>query len=510
MMEVQKDQKKINIILGCVALMILTSLPLLTDFLMVGTKLYQQLSRVEALVEGIKQFGITMWAKPDWIDPAGLSFAHQYGDTFLYVAVVLRMLGFSVQAAFRGMLILINVITVLVAYYSFKRIWKDAYTGLLGAAVYCTAIYRCALLYAETELGEVLAFLFLPLVIAGACELFGFTKDATVKGGNVTGKDGNAKVDAGKKENRKVPGWFLLALGMSGVLHSQIFAFVVPCIALIVFLLISFRKWKEISLWKDLGKAALSFVIWNIAYLYTALYYVKSGQFILNPFNGQMIQEKGLQIAQMFMGFYQGGPSHDFGTAGITGAAPIGLGIVMLAGIIAFLYLLVIYGEKVDGQEKKGGLALLIVGAIFVWGSLLCFPWDAIVRTVPGLAGILSAMQAPWHLLLVPTVLFAMLICLTYQVIKRNWAEYSRYYGMGMVMLTILCSGYLLANLLFTMDFVRSYTIEEVISYGAATGSVIAGYAGTSWYLLQGISLIAFLGTIIMVLRIGRKKEEAA
>ena len=121
-MKMKRDQKKINIMLGCVALMIVTSLPLLTDFLVVGTKLYQQLSRVEALVEGIRQFGITMWAKPEWIDPAGLSFAHQYGDTFLYVAVALRMLGFSVQAAFRGMLLLVNVFTVLVAYYSFQRI----------------------------------------------------------------------------------------------------------------------------------------------------------------------------------------------------------------------------------------------------------------------------------------------------------------------------------------------------------------------------------------------------
>ena len=42
-MKMKRDQKKINIMLGCVALMIVTSLPLLTDFLVVGTKLYQQL-----------------------------------------------------------------------------------------------------------------------------------------------------------------------------------------------------------------------------------------------------------------------------------------------------------------------------------------------------------------------------------------------------------------------------------------------------------------------------------
>ena len=143
-------------------------------------------------------------------------------------------------------------------------------------------------------------------------------------------------------------------------------------------------------------------------------------------------------------------------------------------------------------------------------GSLLCFPWDAIARTVPALAGIITSMQAPWHLLLVPTLLFSMLICLTYQVVKRNWAEYSRYYGLGMFVLTILCSGYLVANLLYGMDFVRCYSLEDVVSYGAATGAVMAGYAGTTWYLLQVISLAGFIGTLVIVLRTARKKEEAA
>lgn len=504
-MEGKRDQKKFNIILGCVALMIVTSLPLLTDFLVVGTKLYQQLSRVEALVEGIRQFGITMWSKPEWIDPAGLSFAYQYGDTFLYVAVVLRMLGFSVQAAFRGMLLLINVLTVLAAYYSFKRIWKDGYTGLLGAAVYCTAIYRCALLYGETELGELLALLFIPLVVVGVYELVCGISGIAVE--TLDAENDATKQDAVSGQPWQIPGWGLLTLGLSGVLRGQIFAFAVTCIVVIIFLLLGVKAWRKRSFWMSLGKSITAFVIWNIGYLYTAFYYVKSGQFILNPYAGQKIQEKGIQAAQLFMGFYQGGPSHDFGTAGISEAAPIGLGIVMLAGIIAFLYLLVIYGEKIKRQEKMEGLTLLIVGAVFIWGSLLCFPWDALARTIPALAGVISSMQAPWHLLLVPTILFSMLICLTYQVMKRNWAEYSRYFGLGMFALTILCSGYLMANLLYTMDFVRCYSLDDVISYGAATGAVMAGYAGTTWYLMQAVSLIGFVATLVIALRRNGKKE---
>ena len=51
------------------------------------------------------------------------------------------------------------------------------------------------------------------------------------------------------------------------------------------------------------------------------------------------------------------------------------------------------------------------------------------------------------------------------------------------------------------------YSLDDVISYGAATGAVMAGYAGTTWYLMQAVSLIGFVATLVIALRRNGKKE---
>ena len=71
----KRDEKKVNIVLGCLLLTFLASLPLFTDFLLYGADLQFQLLRIEALRDGLKEAGILLWSKPDWIEPKGFSFA---------------------------------------------------------------------------------------------------------------------------------------------------------------------------------------------------------------------------------------------------------------------------------------------------------------------------------------------------------------------------------------------------------------------------------------------------
>ena len=165
-------EKRINITLAYLIIVLITSLPLLTDFLLCGTKLSHQLIRIEALKNGLQQYGLHLWAKPEWIHPTGLSFAFYYGDTFLYIPAVLNLLGFSVQASYSLFLILINIVTVLVAYKVFEKIFIDKYAGILGTALYSASIYRMFLLYGEAEVGEVLSLIFLPVVLYGCYLLF--------------------------------------------------------------------------------------------------------------------------------------------------------------------------------------------------------------------------------------------------------------------------------------------------------------------------------------------------
>ena len=106
------------------------------------------------------------------MEPKGFSFAFFYGDTFLYIPAFFRLAGADVQMSYRMFLVLVNGATAFGSFAAFRKIFRDDYTGLLGSALYTMSVYRVFLLYAEAEVGEVLALVFLPFVLAGACVIF--------------------------------------------------------------------------------------------------------------------------------------------------------------------------------------------------------------------------------------------------------------------------------------------------------------------------------------------------
>ena len=242
--QAKRDEKKVNIVLGCLLLTFLASLPLFTDFLLYGADLQFQLLRIEALRDGLKEAGILLWSKPDWIEPNGFSFAFFYGDTFLYIPAFFRMAGINVQMSYRIFLVMINAATAFGSFAAFRKIFQDDYTGLLGSALYTMSVYRVFLLYSEAELGEVLALIFLPFVLAGACLIF----------------------CEGQKERRF--GWIWLSLGLSGMLRSHIFSFGTAAMFLVIFAAVQFKRLKEAAVWKQIGLSAAAVLLLNLSLIH--------------------------------------------------------------------------------------------------------------------------------------------------------------------------------------------------------------------------------------------------
>ena len=346
------SEKKINIVLGCLLLTFLVSLPLFTDFLLVGADLQFQLLRIEALRDGLKEAGSLLWSKPNWVDPKGFSFAFFYGDTFLYIPAFFRMMGINVQMSYRIFLVLINAATVFGSYVAFRKIFKDDYTGLLGSTLYSMSIYRVFLLYSEAELGEVLALIFLPFVLMGICMIF-------------------------RSEDREQDsGWIWLSLGLVGMLRSHILSFGITVIFLIAFAVINCEKLKKAAVWKQIGLSVAAFLLLNINYFYSMLQYIRIGGFVVNPVSGVAIQDKGVQIVQLFMAFYQAGDGREFGANGVDSAAPVGLGIVFLVAIFVFCYFLFVYGEDFEREEKRKGVVALGTFCLLTRHTLLPVGFD--------------------------------------------------------------------------------------------------------------------------------------
>lgn len=487
----KRDKKKTNIVLGCLLLTFLASLPLFTDFLMTGTDLQYQLLRIEALRDGMKEAGILLWAKPDWIDPKGFSFAFFYGDTFLYIPALLRLIGVNVEMSYQLFLLLINAATVFGSYAAFRKIFGGDYEGLLGSALYSMSVYRVFLLYAEAELGESLALIFLPFVLAGARQIF-YKQD--------------------EKENN---GWLWLFLGFSGMLRSHILSFGIAVLFFIMSALLCMGSLKKMFVWKQLGIGMVAFLLLNLNYFYAILQYIRIGGFVINPVSGIPIQDKGVQIIQLFMAFYQAGSNRNFGIYGVEHAAPVGLGLVFLVIILAFCYLIFVYGETFGKEEKKNGYAAVGEGLFACFLSTLCFPWDSILKWSGFTSSWISMIQAPWHFLQAALLAFTVLGCLTYRMVKKKYGvSISRIYGLGLAALGCFSSSYLIADLMYDSNFIRVKMGEEVwipvAEGGKEVFTILASglqlfAADGIWYVLTIAGGLVLAGCVVYVVNQNRR-----
>lgn len=468
-------EKKVNIALVCLVITVVTCLPLFTDFLLCGTKLSYQLIRIEALKDALQQYSLHLWAKPEWIHPSGLSFVFYYGDTFLYIPAVMNLLGLSVQTSYRIFLILINIMTVLVSYKVFEKMFQDKYIGVLGSALYSASIYRMFLLYGEAELGEILALIFLPIVLYGCYLMF-------------------------VRENEKWA-YLWIAIGLSGMLRSHILSVGIAILFVLILAIIYIKRYREKFVWIQTGLTILTVALLNLNYLYTMFRYVTCGRYQINPFAGQRIQTNGIQPAQLFMCFYQAGGSHEFGVNGISDAVPVGIGFSLFVGIMTFLYLMFVYRVDYDKNIKRNGWIAFSIGTIASFCSTLCFPWDSMAELGAATATIVSMIWQPWHFLQIGLLAFTVLGCMTYLMVRQKDILYGKLYGVASVVAALLFSSYLAANMLFTYDFIRVYVQEEIPYAEIAGMGIQVEPMHNTWYFCTGIVIITLIANVVLYTR---------
>lgn len=88
------------------------------------------------------------------------------------------MVGFTVEAAYKFYLHMVNVATVLIAFYAFYKMTKDDVAALAGSILYAGSLYRLYCLH-YAKLGRCSAMMFYPLIVAGFYLLF--TEDVDSK-----------------------------------------------------------------------------------------------------------------------------------------------------------------------------------------------------------------------------------------------------------------------------------------------------------------------------------------
>lgn len=344
----------LGVILGAA---LLATTPLMQTYLYNGDDLCYHLARLEGLKDGVLDGQIPVNIMPEGLQNNGYMNA-MYPYLFLYIGAFLRICRVSLALSYKTIVFLANLGSAVCAYAAVKSMVRERRCVLLAVVLYTLMPYRFTNILHRGDLGETLALIFWPMVIAGLYHI----------------------VMGDRKK------WYYLVIGFSGALQSHILsAAYVTAFCVITGLFYCVRIVRE-KRYVEIGKAAGLSLLLNAWYLAPFLfYYFKedlnkevlrwSGYFeqSINPSN--LTQSMSLYNKQYF--------SLGFALLGC-----VGIGIVFL--------LVESRGKK---RDIDGFIAyLLVAGILFTFLCTGYFPSRALMENA-FFRNIATMLQFPWRFL---------------------------------------------------------------------------------------------------------------
>ena len=343
-----------SIILG-VAL--LATMPMMQTYLYNGDDLCYHLARLEGLKDGILDGQIPVNIQPEGLQGNGYLNA-MYPYLFLYIGAFLRICRVSIGLSYKVLIFLANLGSAVSAYVAVKSMSKSRRSIIMAVVLYTLMPYRFTNILSRGDLGETLALIFWPLIIAGLYHIV-----------------------MGERKR-----WYYLVIGFSGVLQSHIlsaaFAAVICVITAIVYCVRIVREKRYIEISKAMGM----FLLLNMWYLVPFIYYYFgenlstgvlrwSGYFeqSINPSN--LIQSISLYNKQYF-------------SLGLALFGCVGIGIIWL-----------ICEKRSDRADEEGYmLYLLVLGCLLTYMTTGYFPSKALLNNEL-FKNIVTMIQFPWRFL---------------------------------------------------------------------------------------------------------------
>lgn len=351
------DERQIvdyGIILG-VALLAMT--PMMQTYLYNGDDLCYHLARLEGLKDGILDGQIPVNIQPDGMKGNGYLNA-MYPYLFLYIGAFLRICRVSLALSYKTLIFLANLGSAVCAYVAVKSMCRSRRSVILAVVLYTLMPYRFTNIFSRGDLGETLALIFWPLVIAGLYHV-------------ILGE-------------RKY--WYYLVIGFSGVLQSHILsAAFVAAISVITALFWCVRIVKE-KRYLEIGKAVGLTILLNLWYLAPFLYY----------YFGENLSTEVLRWSGYFEQSIN--PSNFTQSISLYHKQYFSLGLALFGcvgiGVVRFLF------ERTDKRSDLEHFLcyLLVLGGMLVYMTTGYFPNRTLLSNAL-FENIVTMIQFPWRFL---------------------------------------------------------------------------------------------------------------
>ncbi len=405
------------------------------------------LLRIEGLVEGLRQGYFPVRMQTRWMEGYGYPVSIFYGDLLLYIPALLRLVGFTLEGAYKAYLFLINLGTALAAYACFKQIAKDKKIALIGTASYVFAAYRITNLYVRVAVGEYSAMFFLPLIALAIYRIY--TEDE-------------------KQLGQYLKSSVLLAVGMTGLLQTHMISVIMACIAIAITCVILIKKTlRKNTLIAYVAAVAMTALL-NLFFIMPFLDYMVNES--VSVYGPKTMQEQGAYFAQYFALY-----------SNVTGASYSSMsdrmvetpGLVLIAAFIAGIYFCI---------KRKDRLIqiLTLLSGLMLWLASAAFPWNFIMNHVP-LMSLLSRIQYPWRFLSVAQLLLAMLLC---ALLAKTKGKARKQIEPCVCLLLVVMTAQMFGGVLQGYEYVERYNGESIDSFFVGGGEYLK--AGTDADALDG------------------------
>ena len=439
----ERSEREKKTILALAGITALISLPLWISGIHNGYDLGVHYLRIEAILQAIRSGQFPARISAVTLYGLGYPFSIYYNDLFLYFPAVLRLLGFSVISAYKVYVFAVNLATVLISYYSFKRIFGNRRTGLLLTLLYAAASYRLLNVYIRAAVGEFTAQAFLPLLALAFYRIW-FEKTETFKKGFC-----NA---------------LLMAAAMSGIIGSHILTTIMVCFVLVLLCLFLFRKtFRKQTLLTLSGAVALTLLL-NLYFLTPFVdYYFNVPTQIRESVDQdvKLIQGQGVFPAQYFA-FFQNVNGTE--SADVADRMQLTPGPVLM---VLFVYALISY---FSGKRSRMTGLLLLFSFLMLFISSNIFPWNWLAMHFKPW-NILTQIQYPCRFLVLAILFLTLLAGCKLQQEKVPAA-----------------AGIAAAAVLMTFWFISSLFETSVISKIYDTSGVSPEWTCCEQYMLAGSS----------------------
>ncbi len=449
--------------LGLGAVILVSSIPLMVDYMLPSGDLVYHLMRIEGIKDGLLSGQFPVRIAPEWQQGYGYASSIFYGETVLYLAALFRMTGFTVVTSYRMFMFCVNVATVLVAYYSFWKIFGEKYIGLLCSTVYSLSIYRLFHLYGKGSFGEVFGVLFLPLLVYGFYRVF--TMDVE---------------DVSYKRS-----WIPLTVGFVGLIQSHILSTYLAAGFSILLCVLLWKKVFRRQTFVVLAKTVVYSSLLSAWFLVPFFDYMLTGNFTIQNVSGRTIQERGIYLGNLFQTFVVNGTNPFPAVQGMMDGQAYGVGMALMGALLCWMALVFLRKHKrLDKKDRTAGWLMMGFSIMAVVMSLNCFPWDAIQFRNRLTATLVSSIQFPYRILTIAAV------CLTFLagLVAKCFLQYGKkqicmvYMGAS-ALLVILGSVWLMDNMLQSLSPCRIYNAEGMGSGYIAGAEYLPYGADASQYM---------------------------